>query len=186
MSISTLIAILIFLVIAVRQWLPDWLRIWHVMLAGAIAIVAIGETSPEDAFRYIDWNIIAYLFSVFSIGIALYHGGVPHRLSERLASHRHGKPAALAGLMALTGIGAAIYTNDADAVITGWLILIGKWQFNVGRVGIYDIRPASFYALALVCDHHLWELDAGSAFRVINMKVDIASTPNAAIPTVNA
>ena len=117
MSISTLIAILIFLVIAVRQWLPDWLRIWHVMLAGAAAIVAVGETSPEDAFGYIDWNIIAYLFGVFSIGIALYHGGVPHRLSDRLASHRHGKPAALAGLMALTGIGAAIYTNDAAAVI---------------------------------------------------------------------
>jgi len=117
MSISTLIAILIFVIIAARQWLPDWLRIWHVMMAGAVLIVATGETSPESAFRYIDWNIIAYLFGVFSIGIALYHGGVPHRLSARLASHRHGKPAALAGLMALTGIGAAIYTNDAAAII---------------------------------------------------------------------
>ena len=117
MSLSTLVAILIFLIIAARQWLPSWLRIWHVMLAGAVVIVVTGQTSPENAFHYIDWNIIAYLFGVFSIGIALYHGGVPHRVSKRLASHRHGKPAALAGLMVLTGVGAAIYTNDAAAVI---------------------------------------------------------------------
>jgi Na+/H+ antiporter NhaD/arsenite permease-like protein len=117
MSTSTLIAMLIFAIIAVRQWLPDWLRIWHVMLAGAVLIVATGETSPAEAFDYVDWNIIAYLFGVFSIGIALYQGGVPHRVSEWLASHRHGKPAALAGLMISTGIIAAIYTNDAAAII---------------------------------------------------------------------
>ncbi|MEM7123765.1 MAG: SLC13 family permease [Pseudomonadota bacterium] len=131
MSISTVVAILIFAIIAIRQWLPSWLRIWHVMLAGAVVIVASGQVSPIGAVDYVDWNIIAYLFGVFSIGIALYHGGAPHQVSAWLAKHRHGRPAALAGFMVLTGLGAAIYTNDAAAVIGTAVALTLSQAFRV-------------------------------------------------------
>ncbi len=131
MSVSTVVAILIFAIIAIRQWLPSWLRIWHVMLAGAVVIVASGQVSPIGAVDYVDWNIIAYLFGVFSIGIALYHGGAPHQASAWLAKHRHGRPAALAGFMVLTGLGAAVYTNDAAAVIGTAVALTLSQAFRV-------------------------------------------------------
>lgn len=115
MSLSLAVTIAIFVGIAIRQWLPAWLRIWHIMTAGALVLLATGEIGPLEGVKAVDWNVIAYLFGVFSIAEALYRSGIPHRLGDWLTA-RSGV-AALWALLALTAIGAALFTNDAIAVL---------------------------------------------------------------------
>lgn len=116
MSLALGVSLAIFALIAVREWLPAWLKIWHIMLGGAVLMLALGEIAPREALAAIDWNIIAYLFGVFSIGTALYRNGVSHRIADRfagLSSPRASLTAFIFGFAAL----AAILTNDAAAII---------------------------------------------------------------------
>lgn len=117
MTISLAIAIAIFFFISIRQWLPDRVRIWQIMLAGAIILLLIGEITPSKALAAIDWNVIAYLFGVFSIAHALYDCGLPHRISTFLCEGEIKTSRTLIYFMALVAIGSAALTNDAAAVI---------------------------------------------------------------------
>ena len=90
MTFSLAISIAIFALISLRQWLPAWIRIWQIMAAGAAVLVLTGDIHPADALRAVDWNVIAYLFGVFSISHALYDCGISHRLSNLICdSGRH-------------------------------------------------------------------------------------------------
>lgn len=116
MSISLTVAAIIFGLIALREWLPAWFKIWHIMTAGAVFLLASLQITPAAAFHAIDWNVILYLFSVFSIGTALFQNGLSHRLGAKLAglsSFRGSFAAFLASAAAV----AAFLTNDAAAII---------------------------------------------------------------------
>ncbi|WP_299002783.1 SLC13 family permease [uncultured Shewanella sp.] len=117
MSLSLITTIIIFILISVRQWLPSGLRIWHIMSIGAIVILIMGEVSLKDAFFNIDWNVIAYLFGVFSIAAALYDSGISDRMCDYLNKHHPSISISLFFLMVFSGITAALLTNDAAAVI---------------------------------------------------------------------
>ncbi|WP_298768651.1 SLC13 family permease [uncultured Shewanella sp.] len=117
MSLSLITTIIIFILISIRQWLPNWLRIWHIMSMGAIVILIMGEVSLKSAFLNIDWNVIAYLFGVFSIAAALYDSGISERMCDYLNKHHPSISISLLFLMVFSGITAAILTNDAAAVI---------------------------------------------------------------------
>lgn len=116
MSVGLAISLGIFGLIAVREWLPEWLKIWHIMLAGAVVMLLAGEISPRDALAAIDWNIIAYLFAVFSIGNSLYLNGISHRIADHLVGLGSAKTA-LAAFIVCFAVIAAIVTNDAAAII---------------------------------------------------------------------
>jgi len=114
---SLWVSIAVFCLIAVREWLPPWLRIWHIMLAGALAMLGLGEITPRAALAAVDWNIIVYLFAVFAIASGLGLAAVPQRLVPLLFGPRENATRALALLMAVAALGAAVLTNDAMAVI---------------------------------------------------------------------
>ncbi|MFC3229690.1 SLC13 family permease [Marinibaculum pumilum] len=116
MSVALAISLAIFAVIAVREWLPPAIRIWHVMALGAVAMLATGQISPRDAFDAIDWNIILYLFGVFAIGHALFTSGVSQRIAERLALLRS-PTASMAAFVLIFALLSAVVTNDAAAII---------------------------------------------------------------------
>ncbi len=113
---SLIVSAIIFLAIALRQWLPTAVRIWHIMVTGALANLALGEITPGGAWAAIDWNVIAYLFGVFSIGAALYDSGISHALGKHLAARGHGDRALLLFILAMA-LCSAVLTNDAAAVI---------------------------------------------------------------------
>lgn len=123
MPLSLVVVAAVFVAIAIRQWLPARLRIWHLMTAGAVVVLAAGELSPEAAVAAVDWNVIAYLFAVFSIAAALERAGVPRRLASRLFTSRERLLGGLLSLMGLAAAGAAFLTNDAIAVIGAPLAL---------------------------------------------------------------
>lgn len=113
---SLVVSCLIFFLIAVRQWLPPGLRIWHIMAAGAAVLLLTGQIAPAAAFRAVDWNVIAYLFGVFAIAAALYDSGISHAIGARIAAMRH-PHLALFTLIAIIALTSAVLTNDAAAVI---------------------------------------------------------------------
>ncbi|KZL20595.1 Inner membrane protein YbiR [Pseudovibrio axinellae] len=116
MSVSLGISALIFLGIAVRQWLPPMVRIWHIMLAGAIVLLLLGEITPVAAFHAVDWQLIFYLFAVFSIASSLYDTGLSQEIADMLLK-RANAGLALLWFVVASAICAAVLTNDAAAVI---------------------------------------------------------------------
>lgn len=117
MTVSLAVAIAIFSLISIRQWLPERVRIWQIMALGAVVLLGLGEISPSDALTAIDWNVIAYLFGVFSIAHALYDAGLPHRISDQICDGRISPARTLLSFMGLAAVGSAVLTNDAAAVI---------------------------------------------------------------------
>ena len=113
---SLVVSCLIFFLIAVRQWLPASVRIWHIMMAGALILLLSGQIAPAAAFRAVDWNVIAYLFGVFAIAAALYDSGISHAIGASIAAMRH-PHLALFTLIVIVALTAAVLTNDAAAVI---------------------------------------------------------------------
>jgi Na+/H+ antiporter NhaD/arsenite permease-like protein len=116
LTASLVVSCLIFLLIAVRQWLPPAVRIWRIMTAGAVVLLLLGEISPRDAVLAVDWNVIAYLFGVFVIAAALYDTGISHTIGRRLAALSNPDRALLA-LIAIVALASAVLTNDAAAII---------------------------------------------------------------------
>jgi Na+/H+ antiporter NhaD/arsenite permease-like protein len=119
---SLVVSCLIFLLIALRQWLPPVVRIWHIMVAGAVVLLLLGEISPTAAVAAVDWNVIAYLFGVFAIAAALYDSGISHAIGDRIALQS--PSLALAVLIIAIALCAAVLTNDAAAVIGTPIVLM--------------------------------------------------------------
>lgn len=117
MTFSLAVSIAIFALISIRQWLPEWIRIWQIMTAGALLLVFTGEIRPSEALNAVDWNIIAYLFGVFSITHALYDCGISHRLSSLICNDGNNADRTLFLFMALVALVSAVLTNDAAAAI---------------------------------------------------------------------
>ncbi|MEM9684306.1 MAG: SLC13 family permease [Pseudomonadota bacterium] len=116
MSVSLGVSGAIFFLIAIREWLPSWLKIWHIMVAGAVVLLVSGQISPSKAFAAINWDVILYLFAVFSIGTALFHSGISHRIARHLGKTRS-PVRSLVAFLATFALLAALLTNDAAAVI---------------------------------------------------------------------
>ncbi|WP_372571775.1 ArsB/NhaD family transporter [Ruegeria jejuensis] len=116
MSFSLGVSIAVFTLIAIREWLPSFLKIWHVMTAGAVVLLATMTITPQAALKAIDWNVMLYLFSVFSIGRALYENGISHRIAGWMVGWRT-PGVSLVAFMLLFALVAAVLTNDAAAII---------------------------------------------------------------------
>ncbi len=116
MSFSLLVSIAVFTLIAIREWLPSYLKIWHVMTAGAVVLLVSGTVTIQTALEAIDWNVMLYLFSVFSIGRALYENGISHRIAGWMVGWRT-PGVSLVAFMMLFALVAAVLTNDAAAII---------------------------------------------------------------------
>ncbi len=134
MNVSLAVAIVIFVAIAIRQWLPASIRIWQIMVAGALVLLVLGQISPIEAFKAVDWNVIFYLFGVFSVASALYDSGLPHRISARISASKGGMSGALLFFMMITGLTLMVLTNDAAAVIGVPIALSIALAFGIGPV----------------------------------------------------
>lgn len=134
MTISVAVAIGIFFGISIRQWLPQQVRIWQIMLAGAVILLVLRQISPGQAWDAIDWNVIGYLFGVFSIASALYNSGLPHRISGIIIGSATGLTRSLLLFMIITSLTAIVLTNDAAAVIGTPIALAMALAFRIRPV----------------------------------------------------
>lgn len=114
---AILVLAAVFLLIAIRQVGRFRLRIWHIMLAGAIAVLLLGSIGPEEGLRAINVDVMLFLFGMFVVGEALFQSGYLYRLSFRLF-HR-AKSVDRLILLILFGMGglSALLMNDTLAII---------------------------------------------------------------------
>lgn len=103
--------------IAIRQWLPDWLKIWMIMTIGAVFLLVSGNISPSEALKSIDWNVIAYLFGVFAISHALFMSGISEKVSGWICAEQRSIPQILFFFILFVTVISAVLTNDAAAAI---------------------------------------------------------------------
>jgi Na+/H+ antiporter NhaD/arsenite permease-like protein len=108
---------LVFVLIAVRQVGNVRLRIWQIMLGGALVVLLTGQISPLSSLKSINPDVMLFLFGVFIIGQALEDSGYLSHLAYRLF-HR---AKTLGGLVLLIifgmGLFSALLMNDTLAII---------------------------------------------------------------------
>ncbi|MDD1698692.1 MAG: anion transporter, partial [Methanoregula sp.] len=113
----------VFALIAIRQVGRYNLKIWQIMLGGAIAVFISGQISLPDALRAINIDVMLFLFGMFIVGSALVESGYLSMLSHRFFSYAR-TPAEMIFCI-LFGIGflSAILMNDTLAIIGTPLVL---------------------------------------------------------------
>ena len=84
-------------------------------LLGVAAMVWLGVMSDEDAFKYVDWNVMAILVSIWLIAGYFGKSGVPSWLSVQALRLSGGRPGLL--VMILTFL-AGVISMFVDNVVT--------------------------------------------------------------------
>lgn len=114
--IPVIVLIAVFILITVRRIGRFKMEIWQIMLAGAVIDILFTDLTFTGAIKIIDWNIIIFLFCMFSLGALLEISGYLNSLynkifySENIEKNMY--------MLALTSafLSAAIM-NDTVAVI---------------------------------------------------------------------
>jgi len=112
------------------------------MTFGAIALLLMRQISLSEAFFAIDWDLILYLFSVFSIASALYDAGISAQISKTILSVKHPSLVLMAYVITMA-ICAAILTNDAAAVIGVPIAIMLARNMNWGLIPLLIILCAT-------------------------------------------
>jgi len=125
------VLVAVFLLIAVRQLGRFKLKIWQIMLGGALAVLISGQIAPSDALHSINPDVMIFLFGMFVVGEALVESGYLAYIAHRLFSHAK-TPDQLV-LIILFGIGllSALLMNDTLAIIGTPLVLTLATRFKL-------------------------------------------------------
>jgi Na+/H+ antiporter NhaD/arsenite permease-like protein len=116
-GIPVIVLVLVFLGIAIRKIGRFTLRIWQIMLIGAVTVLVTGQISPLSALRAINPDVMIFLFGMFVVGVALRESGELLVLSNRICRGA-GNPGQLLLLLVFSfGILSAILMNDTLAII---------------------------------------------------------------------
>ncbi|MGA2699333.1 MAG: SLC13 family permease [Methanoregula sp.] len=99
------------------------LRIWQVMLGGAVAVLILGQIAPAAALAAINLDVMVFLFGMFVVGEALSRSGYLDLLSSRFFRHAHSPGQLLALVIFGFGVLSALLMNDTLAIIGTPLML---------------------------------------------------------------
>ena len=122
----------VFLLIAVRQVGRFTIRIWQVMLGGALAVLLTGQISLSDALRAINIDVMVFLFGMFVVGEAMVDSGYLSCVANRLFSRAKNPDQVVLFILFGTGILSAVLMNDTVAII-GTPLVLGlamKWKIS--------------------------------------------------------
>lgn len=99
------------------------LRIWQIMLGGALAVLLLGQIAPVDALSAINVDVMVFLFGMFVVGEALSRSGYLDTLAHRL--FRHARTPGELIFLVIFGFGllSALLMNDTLAIIGTPLVL---------------------------------------------------------------
>lgn len=107
----------VFILIAVRQTFRVPLRIWQIMLGGAVVVLLTGQISLPDAAAAIDLSVMVFLLGMFILGEALHASGVLNTFLVRMVPP--GLPAGRVLLLFILAAGSLsmLLMNDTLAII---------------------------------------------------------------------
>jgi len=113
----------VFLLIAVRQVGRFNLKIWQIMLGGAVAVLIPGQISPADALFAIDPSVMVFLFGMFVVGEAMVASGYLSCIAHRFFARAKNPDQIVLFILFGMGILSALLMNDTLAVIGTPLVL---------------------------------------------------------------
>jgi Na+/H+ antiporter NhaD/arsenite permease-like protein len=108
---------IVFVLIAVRHVGNIKLRIWQIMLAGAVVVLVARQISPVNALKAINTDVMLFLFGVFIIGQALEESGYLGHLAYRLFKKAHSMKTLVLFILLGMGLLSALLLNDTLAII---------------------------------------------------------------------
>ncbi|MFA5309144.1 MAG: SLC13 family permease [Dehalococcoidales bacterium] len=121
----------VFVLIAVRQVGRFKLRIWQIMLAGAVVVLAARQIAPLDALKAVNVDVMLFLFGVFIIGQALEESGYLGHLADRLFRRAHSLKTLVLFILLAMGLLSALLLNDTLAVIGTPVVLSLAARSNI-------------------------------------------------------
>jgi len=113
----------VFLLIAIRQVGRFRLRIWQIMLGGALAVLVTGQITPSAALRAINLDVMIFLFGMFVVGEALVRSGYLAVIANRFFSRCKNGQQVVIALLFCGGFLSALLMNDTIAIIGTPLVL---------------------------------------------------------------
>jgi Na+/H+ antiporter NhaD/arsenite permease-like protein len=116
-AIPVIVLVLVFLGIAIRRIGRFTLKIWQIMLIGAVAVLVTGQISPASAVGAINPDVMIFLFGMFVVGVALHESGYLLHLSSRIFRRAKSPDQLILLLIFSFGILSALLMNDTLAII---------------------------------------------------------------------
>jgi Na+/H+ antiporter NhaD/arsenite permease-like protein len=108
---------IVFVLIAVRQVGRFKLRIWQIMLAGAVVVLVSRQITPLDALKAINTDVMLFLFGVFIIGQALEESGYLGHLADKVFQRARSMKTLVLFILLVMGLLSALLLNDTLAII---------------------------------------------------------------------
>jgi len=111
MDFMTMLAIGIF-VVTIVVVITGWIDSTAAALLGVAVMIWMGVMSEDDAFKVVDWNVMAILVSIWTIAGYFGRSGVPEWLSVKALQLSRGNPGMLVVLLsALAGFVSMVVDN---------------------------------------------------------------------------
>ncbi len=119
------------MLIAIRQVGRYNLKIWQIMLGGAVAVLITGQISLPDALHAINTDVMLFLFGMFIVGEAMVESGYLSTLSQRFFSYARTPDQMIFFLLFGIGFLSALLMNDTLAIIGTPLVLGLATKFRI-------------------------------------------------------
>ena len=116
-QISILVLIAVLVLISARSFMRTEVKIWHIMLCGALAVLALGQISVWDAAKAINYDVIVFLAGAFIVGRALSESGALNPYIERFFANPRTEKRFFLIFTAAAGFLSAFLMNDTVAII---------------------------------------------------------------------
>ena len=130
--IPVIVLAAVFLLIAIRQVGGYNLKIWQIMLGGALAVLITGQVTLHDALGAINLDVMLFLSGMFIVGEALVESGYLSSLSCRFFSYARTPGQMILFILFGMGFLSALLMNDTLAII-GTPVVLGlaaKFRFS--------------------------------------------------------
>lgn len=127
MIVPIIVLLVVFVLISVRKIVSVSLKIWHVMLFGALAVLVTRQISLTDALKSINGDVMLFLFGMFVIGQALEESGYLSHLAYKIFKKARRVDHLVLLILFGIGIASAFLMNDTLAIVgTPVVLLLAK------------------------------------------------------------
>ena len=130
-QIAVIILAAVFLLIAFRQVGRFRVRIWQIMLGGALAVLVTGQITFTDALRAINPDVMVFLFGMFVVGEGLVASGYLECIAHNLFYNTKTVDGLVIVMMLCMGLLSALLMNDTLAIIGTPLVLALSKKFHI-------------------------------------------------------
>lgn len=131
LSVPIVVLFVVFALIAVRQVGRFRLKIWQVMLGGALAVLLTLQITVPEALAAIDLDVMLFLLGMFIVGEALHRSGYLLHLAHAVFRRAGSVDRLILLVLFSVGLLSALMMNDTLAIIGTPLVLQYALRYKI-------------------------------------------------------